>query len=178
MVASSLDAAEVSRSVDQHVVLYGISWDQYEALLAARGESAVPRMSYLKGALELMSPSQDHETIKTTLARLIEAYAEELGLELEGYGSWTLKRSRDERGLEPDECYSRDVDKDIPDIAIEVVITHGSLDKLDVYRGLGVREVWVFEGVGMQVFTLRESGLCKVREGVTSIEEVVRETVK
>jgi type IV pilus assembly protein PilB len=28
------------------------------------------------------------------------------------------------------------------------------------------------------MFTLRESGLCKVREGVTSIEEVVRETVK
>jgi type IV pilus assembly protein PilB len=28
------------------------------------------------------------------------------------------------------------------------------------------------------MYTLRESGLCKVREGVTSIEEVVRETVK
>jgi type IV pilus assembly protein PilB len=28
------------------------------------------------------------------------------------------------------------------------------------------------------MFTLRESGLCKVGEGVTSIEEVVRETVK
>ena len=46
---------------------------------AMRGESSATRVTYLEGELELMSPSFDHETLKKTLGRLIEAYAEEVG---------------------------------------------------------------------------------------------------
>ncbi|MEM0980409.1 MAG: Uma2 family endonuclease, partial [Cyanobacteria bacterium P01_H01_bin.58] len=38
-----------------------------------------------------------------------------------------------------------------PDIAIEIVLTSGGIDKLDVYKGLGVREVWFWEN---QTFSL------------------------
>jgi hypothetical protein len=49
-----------------------------------------------------------------------------------------------ERGLEPDECYKLGKldDDDVPDIAIEVVVSSGLVDKMAVYAGLGVPEVW------------------------------------
>ena len=69
----------------------GITWSEYETLLAIRGDRAGLRIAYLKGDLEIMSPSIDHDAIKKTMARLLEAYAEERDLELNGYGSWTVK---------------------------------------------------------------------------------------
>src|SRR5207249_8737548 len=114
-----------------------------------RGDRAGVRVTYLNGALELMSPSVDHEGIKTTIARLLEAYAEEKELFFNGFGSWTLKNPARARALEPDECYSLSVGRPTrPDLAIEVVWTSGGIDKLEVYRGLGVGEVWFWrEGV-------------------------------
>ena len=102
-----------------------------------------------------MTPSQDHEVLKKKMARLLEAYAEELGIELEGYGSWTLTRKEENRGAEPDECYSIGLTRDVPDLAIEVIWTSGGLDKLEIYRRLGVREVWVWEDGTIATFALR-----------------------
>ena len=62
-----------------------------------------------------------------------------------GYGSTTFRREEKQRGLEPDECYCRDRDGEVPDITIEVIVLRGSIDKLHVYPGLGIREVWLFE---------------------------------
>ena len=153
-VTTSIDASVIERSIDQRVVLRGVDWSQYEAVLAMRGESAAVRIAYLEGVLELMSPSQDHERLKTTLARLVEAYAEELGLELEGIGSWTLKRQEHERGVEPDECYSLGPVREVPDLAIEVIWTSGGLDKLEIYRRLGVREIWLWRRGEIEVYVL------------------------
>ena len=145
-------------STDHFVYLHG-QWEDYERLLAMRGESAVPRITYLEGLIELMSPSQYHELDKKRLARLLEAWAEEAGVDLEGYGSWTLKKKRAKRGAEADECYTvnrRTVsDRDRPDIAIEVIWTSGGIDKLEVYRKLGVREVWHYERGTLRFFALR-----------------------
>ena len=93
--------------------------------------------------------------LKKKIARLLEAYAEELGIELEGYGSWTLKRKETEGGVEPDECYSIGPAGEVPDLAIEVIWTAGGLDKLEIYRGLGVREVWVWKDGHIGIFRLR-----------------------
>ncbi|MGH7297113.1 MAG: Uma2 family endonuclease, partial [Polyangiaceae bacterium] len=87
-------ARDAARGIDNSVFLHGVTWDQLEQILAVRGYAAGPRITYLKGELELMSPSSDHETIKTTLARLVEAYADELGLELNGVGSWTIRKQK------------------------------------------------------------------------------------
>ena len=91
-----MEPARVAKSpsaedVDHRVFLHGVSWEQYEALDALRGESSVPRLTYLDGELELMSPSRHHETDKSLLGRLVVAYAEEIGIDLNAYGSWTLK---------------------------------------------------------------------------------------
>ena len=61
------------------------------------------------------------------------------------------------RGAEPDECY---VFGDVrvpkrPDLAIEVVWTSGRIDKLEVYRKLGVREVWYWREGKLEPYVLR-----------------------
>lgn len=129
--------------VDQRVFLFNKTFRDYEALLAIRGDRGSPRIYFLEGTIELIRPSMDHEGVKTPFARLVEAFAEERDIDLNGYGSWTLKRRKTERGAEPDECYVLGTQrKKAPDFAIEVEWTRGGLDKLDIYRKLGVREVW------------------------------------
>jgi Uma2 family endonuclease len=141
-----------------HFVYLHVSWQEYEALLRMRGERSVPRITYLKGLVELMSPSRFHERDKKRLARLLEVWSEHVGVTLEGYGSWTLKDSQEERGAEADECYTigrtASSDDDRPDIAIEVIWTSGGINKLEVYRKLGVREVWFYKRGALQFFKL------------------------
>ncbi len=145
-------------TIDQFVYL-NIGWGDYEKLLAMRGDSSAPRITYLDGVVELMSPSRYHELDKKRFARLLEAWSEAAGVQLEGYGSWTLKSKRQKRGAEADECYTvgrvAEDDRDRPDVAIEVVWTSGGIDKLEVYRKLGVREVWFYERGSLRFFALR-----------------------
>ena len=144
-------------TADQRVVTYTVPWDHYEAQLAMRGDRSVPRMAYLEGALELMSPSKDHERIKSYIGCLIEAYSLERGIDLSPYGAWTLKSAPKKTGLEPDECYLvGDQNKDTPDLAIEIVWTSGGIDKLEIYRRLGVREVWIWQDSQIEVHVLRQ----------------------
>jgi Uma2 family endonuclease len=149
--------AERPPSHDDRIILHGVSWEDYERILAIRGEGSVPRIAYLEGELELMSPSTDHEWIKKGIARLLECWAEERGVDLNGYGSWTIKERREDRGVEPDECYVVGTHEELerPDLAIEVEWTRGGLDKLEIYRRLGVREVWRWRRGRIDVHALR-----------------------
>lgn len=156
---------------DQRVFLRDISWEQYETILAIRGERSGVRISYLDGELEFMSPSIDHERIKKFLARLLEAWCEERGPDLNGYGSWTIEQREKKCGVEPDECYVVGVEiKSRPDIAIEVIWTHGGLAKLEIYRRLGVPEVWNWKGGKIEVFVLQD-GAYEVRERSTVLPD-------
>ena len=112
-------------------------------------------MTYLDGMLEIRRASRGHETLETMIARLLEAYADEKGLVLEGYGSLTMRNAAELRGLEPDECYAVGAAKESPDLAVEVVWTHGGIEKLEVYRGLGVREVWIWKKEDLKAYELR-----------------------
>jgi len=147
--------------IDQRVRLTGVAWGDYQRLLDLRGERAVPRLTYLAGELELMSPSVYHESMKKRLARLVEDYARLCDIIVEGFGSWTLHNEEQERGAEADECYVMGPLSDtptLPDFAIEVVWTRGGIDKLEVYRGLGVPEVWVWQEGRLRFYTLGDDG--------------------
>ncbi len=138
-----LDAGQPIEIADQRVILR-VPWASFEAILALRGDGSSPRIAYLDGALELMSPSKSHESIKSYLGRLIEVFCEERGIQFTPYGAWTLKASPDDVAIEPDECYliGADQTRERPDLALEVIWTSGGLKKLEIYRRLGVREVW------------------------------------
>ena len=143
-------------TADQRIVRYGVPWSHFEVELALRGDRSSPRIAYLQGALELMSPSKDHERIKSYIGMLIEAYALETGIDLSPYGGWTLKKAPAEAGLEPDECYivGSEQGKPAPDLAIEVVWTSGGIDKLEIYRRLGIGEVWFWKDERIRVYLL------------------------
>jgi Uma2 family endonuclease len=147
-----------SAEADQRVRLHGVSWRDYETVLAIRGDDAGVRLTYLRGELEFMRPSWRHGLIQKTIARLVEIYALERDIELEGAGSWTVKEELQERGAEPDECYflrrPDGAQPERPDLALEVVHTSGGLDKLEVYRGLGVPEVWFWREGRLEVHLL------------------------
>jgi Uma2 family endonuclease len=142
---------------DQVVHLYGATWADYERLLAIRGEKATPRISYLKGTLEIMTPSRDHETLKSYIGCLVEAYCLERGIRFVPVGAWTLKDESEERGAEPDECYlfgDADPAAQRPHLAIEVEWTSKRIDKLQIYRRLGVGEVWYWRRGRIEVYGL------------------------
>lgn len=142
---------------EQRLVLPSVTWQQYESLLATLGDYPGLRLIYLEGTLEIFMPSPEHEMLKKIIARLLERYAEEVDIPLHGYGSTTFRREAKARGLEPDECYCVDVLKELPDLAIEVNLTSGGVDKLAVYQGLGVPEVLIWEGGQVTLYDLRQA---------------------
>ena len=152
-------------TVDQHVHL-AVDWRAFSAFLDARGEDASTRITYLDGELEIMAPSFNHELIKTNLARMLEWWATEFDVEINGYGSVTLKKARQRAGLEPDECYfvGPRAGRTSPDFAIEVVWTRGLIDKLEVYRRLAVKEVWVWEQGALSAWALSSGGYTRAKK--------------
>jgi Uma2 family endonuclease len=159
MVAAASAPARRAMNPEQRMVIYGVPWSTYVVLRDSLDEQrSGVRLTYLEGTLELMAPSDDHELSKTLIARLVEAYGEEMDLDLDGYGSTTFRKEAVERGLEPDECYTLGERKSVPDIAIEVVFSPPRVDKLSVYRGLGVPEVWMYRDAELAVWVLGEAG--------------------
>ena len=140
---------------EERFMTSGVSWDAYQALLVAIGDSSGYRLTYLEGILEIMSPSRSHEIDKKNITRLLEAYLEENRIRFWGLGSTTLKQQDRQAGKEPDECYCIGSDKDIPDLAIEVVSTSGGIDTLEIYQRLGVSEVWFWQHNQFTVYRLQ-----------------------
>ena len=139
---------------EEKYITSGVTWQAYESLLVALGNSSGYRVAYLLETLEIMSPSRSHELDKKAIARLLEAYLEEKRIRFWGLGSTTLKNKDKQAGKEPDECYCIGTDKEIPDLAIEVVYTSGGVDTLEVYQRLGVEEVWIWQNGEFKVYCL------------------------
>jgi Uma2 family endonuclease len=162
----------VKNPAEQRVLLRNASWGTYERLIAEREERPVPRFSYDRGALEILSPSTEHEGIGRIVALLVEELAVEWDIDVFDAGHTTFKREDLGRGFEPD-CsfyfsgnadrvrgkYNVDLNVDPPpDLVIEIDITSPSLDKLPIYAQLGVREVWRYFDGRLEILVPEESG--------------------
>lgn len=148
-------------AADQRVVLYDKSWAEFEAMVALKGERRNPRLTFLDGALELMSPSRDHDGISFMLGQLIPHYCLARGIPVAGYRSWLLRARHQKTGVEPDECFifsSTPKRERKPHLVIEVVWTRGGLDKLEAYRRLGIKEVWFWKDDRLTVHVLTATG--------------------
>ena len=159
------------RSPERIVVLQNISWDLYESLLFAHRDRSVPRFTYDKGQLEIMSPSAEHEQLKETVTLLVNIAAEEMGINLQGFGSTTFRRADLDRGFEPDACFyienlgrvrgKKELELKIdppPDLVIEIDITSSSLDKLGIMAQLRVPEVWHYSKKAWRILKLERKG--------------------
>jgi len=148
------DIELITDDPEERFMTTGVSWQQYEHLLAQLADTSRYRVTYLEGVLEIMAPSRRHEVDKKNIGRLLEAYFEETRTRFWGLGSTTFRQQGKSGGTEPDECYCLDTEKDIPDLAIEIVVTRGGVDKLAVYQRLGVREVWFWYRDRFEVYHL------------------------
>jgi Uma2 family endonuclease len=145
-----LDDSEERRTIT------GVSWAQYEALLSEVGDRSPHGISYLDGVLEIASLTRRHERGKTQIGSFLETYFVETDTEYFPMGSTTLRKQKRQAGGEPDESYCIGTDKEFPDLAIEVVVTSGGIDRLDLFRRLGIREVWFWRSDRFKLYHLRE----------------------
>lgn len=149
-----------------YVLLHDVSWEQLEQLdITLAGTGA--RLTYLDGILEIMSPlSDDHEDSKKTLAMLLEAYMRIKNIRFYGRGSATLGRSQNSGRREPDESYNLETKKPVPDLILEVTVTSGGINKLEIYKRLGIPEVWYWEDGLVSVYSLQSGMYQKVTQSV------------
>ena len=56
--------------------------------------------------------------------------------------------------MTPRSCVTRSNPQEIPDLAVEVIWTSIGIDKLDVYLGLGVPEVWLWRDGALRIYLL------------------------
>lgn len=116
-----------------------------------------------------MSPLLSHERYRSLIGQMVEAYTLQRRTPRHTGGSTAFKREAKKRGLEADQCYwiqhepqmrsRKEFDPRLgppPDLAIEVDITHSSLDRLSIYADLEVPEIWHFDGQAFSILLLRE----------------------
>jgi Uma2 family endonuclease len=152
---------ELAKSKDaeseQVFIINNIPWQQYEKLLNFVGDNAGVRLKYLEKNLEIMSPSSVHEFHKKTIGILLECYFLTKGIRFYPLGSTTFRAEKNARGIEPDQGYCLNSPKEFPDLAIEVVVTSGGIDSLNIYKKLGVSEVWFWGKEELKVYVLQEN---------------------
>ena len=101
---------------------------------------------------------------------LVKAYCRKYNLLYFPWGSTTLrnpftagKRAAEARvdarrkGMSaktPDHSFTFEVQKDIPDLAIEVIFSSGGIQDLQKYKYLGVNEVWLWQNESIKFYQL------------------------
>jgi Uma2 family endonuclease len=176
-------------------VLYGVAWDTY-IKLRENPDNDHLRMTYDRGTLEIMAPSPAHGRFGSFIARIVDAWSEELDIPMVWLGDMTCKREDIEKGFEPDKCFyvqneprmwqKMEIDLTIdppPDLAIEIEMSRSAMKKItSIYAAFGVPEVWRFDGQRLQVYVFvdgdyrsRESSLCFPTLPLEKVEELARQ---
>jgi Uma2 family endonuclease len=149
----------------QTVVLDGVRWEEFEAILEDLGESRSSRIAYDRGTLEIMTPLPEHEVNKVYISNFVEILLEELDIEFCPLGSTTFKNQLMFKGIEPDSCFyieneplirgknRLDLTSDPPpDLALEIDITNRTHP--GIYESLGVPELWQYDRGKLQILLL------------------------
>ena len=164
--AHILDRLMANATAEKHIY-YGVSWDTYLQLLDELGDNRSVRLTFNRGALEIMSPKRLHEQITRLIDMVVTLLAFELGLNVDNCGAMTLRVASAQRGGEPDSCFYianearvrgvEEINLQVhppPDIVLEVDITSPSLDKFGLYLAARVPEVWRYDGAHISFHAL------------------------
>lgn len=77
----TLPLAKLSVPPGQRLLIQDISWQEFEQIVEALGESRSSRIAYDQSTLEIMTPLPIHEADKEIIGDLIKALLEELDIE-------------------------------------------------------------------------------------------------
>lgn len=146
---------ELQVLVEQRFILPGhYTWEQFEAIESPIADAPGLRITYLDGYIEFLTLGETHENIKSILAILLALYFFEKQIKFIPVGSATRRDKNKKVSFEPDESYYIGEKKEHPDLAVEVIITNGGLDKLDKYKRFKISEVWFWENVKISIYRL------------------------
>ena len=168
---STIAVPQPSPVPSRAVVLEDADWKMYSRLLHIFAERPSIRLTYDHGRLEILAPLLMHDGEGRILGQFVWVLTEEMGLTIFPGGSVTMRRRLRQRGIEADECFwianaprmkgrrRLDLRTDPPpDLAIEVDVTHSSMDRLGIYATLGVPEVWRLDGDELTFHVLGADG--------------------
>lgn len=137
---------------DRITTITNTTWAEYISL-----DLPSKRVSFRSGVITIVSPGRNHELIGDYIRAIIWAYCRKNNLALFPYNQTPLKEEGKE-GKEPDVAYCFEIDKDKPDLAVEINLTSGSIDDLTKYQYLKIPEVWLWEDNKIRFFAYRDSG--------------------
>jgi Uma2 family endonuclease len=138
---------------EQRFIQTGVSWEAFKFIQKGFENSPNVRLFYYLGELEVLATSPEHEIVKGNIGFLLEDYLLSQDIDFIGTGSFSQEKEG-EAAVQADESYCFGQKKALPDLAIEVVLTSGGLDKLRRYKRLGVREVWFWENNALSMYAL------------------------
>lgn len=134
----------------------GVTWEQFKTLEPMLDVPGV-RLSFLDGVLEIQKmPGRKHKMTKGRIGALVEAYMMAVGIDLTPTESLTLESEIGKVRREANKSYELGTNRNQPDLAIEIVITSGGIDKLKAYKRLRIPEVWFWEKDKLSLYALRE----------------------
>ncbi len=163
---------------DTPIILYGVSWENYENLVCELDGSSV-QMTYNRGILKIMSKSPQHEYYIEFLKQLVGILSRVILKKVIHFGGPTIKKSFHKKGVEPDACFyvsranlvsgraNANVSEIVPDIVVEVDVTHADEDKFEIYSAFGISEFWRYGENNFQIFRLENA---EYKEVTASIE--------
>ena len=159
-----IDPIDKTNVIDeQRLTLPGYySWQQLLDLESWLADTPGLRIVYLDGNIELMTLGESHEGIKSILGFLLEVYFVEKGIRFFPVGSATRRDETKDVSFEPDESYYLGEKKSHPDLAIEIIITSGNINKLEKYRRFAIPEVWFWQNNQLSLFHWQESGYIQI----------------
>lgn len=148
--------------LDEPILIDGLTWREFKAVEQLIDRPGL-RLSFLDGVLEILkNPGKKHETVKKRIAALVEIYLESLGLDFTPTGSTTLESETELVKREADESYELAPDREYPDLAIEVTVTSGGINKLVAYKRLQIPEVWFWEKGKLLLYALSANGYIEI----------------
>jgi len=150
--------------LDEPILIDGLTWREFKAVEQLIDRPGL-RLSFLDGLLEIRRmPGEKHETIKERIGTLLDLYLLQIGIDYTPTGSMTLESEEGRVKREADKSYKLGTNRERPDLAIEVVVTSGGIDKLKAYKRLEIPEVWFWNKGQMSLYALQENGYEEVNQ--------------
>ncbi|MEG4944719.1 Uma2 family endonuclease [Microcoleus sp. F4-D5] len=148
--------------VDEPILIDGLSWREFKAVEQLLSRPGV-RLSFLDGVLEIRRmPGEKHESIKERIGSLLDLYLLQMGIDYQPTGSMTLESPSGLVKREADKSYKLGANREFPDLAVEVVLTSGGINKLEAYKRLEIPEVWFWENGRLLMYSLGADGYAEV----------------
>ena len=153
---------EKLEGLDEPILIDDLSWREFKAAEQLLSRPGV-RLSFLDGVFEIRRrPGRKHETAKQRISTLVDLYLEYAGIDFTPTGSVTLESETGRVKREADLSYELGPNREFPDLAVEVVVSSGGINKLEAYKRLQIPEVWFWENGALRMYSLGADGYAEV----------------